>query len=312
MKKSRYLTGRDATLLPKTEPFFREKVKEAKQMPRPGEDAAPGGRRGASPKTEAKYRDALHLYTATSLSTRAISEACGITPKSFQAYLRRYYREEMLARHNIRCGKEEAPGIKLCHRSGQTPAAYMKYRKAIAACDDTRLLEYNVSQIARFFKVDATALGNQLRRHYPEILRSREQERARRGIRDNYPRGARRACEEQYAAAIELLRKPGKTIHEAAEACNVSESGLREHLLYYHRELSEERLSTREQATRHKRRGQLTGNGQLHTPTPAITEHYRKAVELYAQSAKTVQEIATETGVSANGLRNHISTWHRN
>lgn len=309
MKNNRYLTGRIASMPPSTENFIREKVKDSGK--RKDSNKKEHSHKRPDAKIEAKYREALTLYTETQLSCREICTKCGVTTGGLQAYLRRYHREKMLARYHVQCNKEEAHNIKLCHNVGQTPAAYIKYRDAIAACDDIRFIDYNISQIARLFKLNGSALGNQLRRHYPEIVRHREQEREKRGIKDGHQRGAHPWCKEQYAEAVKLLHTTEKTIPEAALACNVSASGLSEHILFYHPDLLKKRQKKREKAGRNKRKGRMTGNGRLHIPTPEMEQQYRKALELYTSSSMTLREIAAATNVTEGGLRNYLHTWHK-
>lgn len=257
-----------------------------------------------------KYRPALELYRSSDLTVKEICEMTGTSVSAFRAYLRRCHRELMFARYGIDVSRENAESARLRHTRGQTPVAHLKYRDAVAACDDIRYIEYNVSQIARLFGLDPTALGNQLRNHYPEILERREKERRRLGINDNLHRGAKAWCTEQYADAVEHLRTSDDTIRQTAELFNISYSGLREHILYYHKELVSGRLEKRENARGSRKRGALSGNGRRHEPEPESTEKYGKAVRMYQTTAKTLEEICEETGVSLSGFRHHLRTWN--
>lgn len=257
-----------------------------------------------------RYRPALELYRSSDLTVKEICEMTGTSVSAFRAYLRRCHRELMFARYGIDVSRENAESARLRHTRGQTPAAHLKYRDAVAACDDIRYIEYNVSQIARLFGLDPTALGNQLRNHYPEIMERREKERRRLGINDNLHRGAKAWCTEQYADAVEHLRTSDDTIRQTAELFNISYSGLREHILYYHKELVSGRLEKRENARGSRKRGALSGNGRRHEPEPESTEKYGKAVRMYQTTAKTLEEICEETGVSLSGFRHHLRTWN--
>ena len=257
-----------------------------------------------------KYRPALELYRSSDLTVTEICEMTGTSVSAFRADLRRCHRELMFARYGIDVSHENAESARLRHTRGQTPAAHLKYRDAVAACDDIRYIEYNVSQIARLFGLDPTALGNQLRNHYPEIMERREKERRRLGINDNLHRGAKAWCTEQYADAVEHLRTSDDTIRQTAELFNISYSGLREHILYYHKELVSGRLEKRENARGSRKRGALSGNGRRHEPEPESTEKYGKAVRMYQTTAKTLEEICEETGVSLSGFRHHLRTWN--
>ena len=222
--------------------------------------------RGIRPETEEKYRQAIELYRSTRLSCAEICRISKVTVSGFQRYLSLYHRHLLLARYDITCDKEEASRIKLSQLRGQLPATRAKYKDAIEACGSLDYIEYNVSQIARRFGLNGTDLGRQLRTHYPGIIEWREKVRKRLGLNDNLPRGTRKVCKEQYAEAVKLLRADRYiTVQEAAERCNVSYSGLEQHLIFYHKELVENRIKIRERAVRQQRKGKITGRGTLHT-----------------------------------------------
>ena len=89
------------------------------------------------PETEAKYRPAYELYTATDLSIAEICRQCGISISGFSRYIGIYHRHLMLERNGIRCSPEEAADIKMNQRRGQRPETHAKYKEAIAACDSS-------------------------------------------------------------------------------------------------------------------------------------------------------------------------------
>lgn len=242
-----------------------------------------GGRRGSPrPETVARYREALALYASGGMTAARICKQCGVPETGFRSYLHKYHRDLLLARHGISAPTiPDAAHMRLRGRRGQTPAARAKYRDAIAACDSMDYLEYNVSQIARCFGVTPTGLANQLRAHYPDILERREAERRRRGLADNQQRGVRPWCYERYAGAVELLRTKELTLSEVAERCGVSVGGLRQHVLFYHKDLVEQRSDLRECGKSNKRKGHVTGTGRRHEPMPESRERYREAVQLY-------------------------------
>lgn len=266
---------------------------------------------GPRPETVARYREALERYATTDESATQICQRCGVPLRGFLAYLYRQHRDLLLARHGVNSPVEQKLRTRLSGKRGQTPAAHAKYREAIAACDDEAFIELNVSQIARRFGVDPTGLGNQLRCHYPEIVERRERERRRRGLADNQHRGERAWCREQYAGAVELLQQSEMTVPEAAAACGVSESGLSQHLLYYHRELLDKRSERRESAKGCKLRGRITGNGRRHQPQPATRERYDEAVRLYRETDLTVRAIADRLGLKYRALAAYLRAWCR-
>ena len=268
--------------------------------------------RGIRPETEEKYRQAIELYRSTRLSCAEICRISKVTVSGFQRYLSLYHRHLLLARYDITCDKEEACHIKLSQLRGQLPATRAKYKDAIEACGSLDYIECNVSQIARRFGLNGTDLGRQLRTHYPGIIEWREKVRKRLGLNDNLPRGTRKMCKEQYAEAVKLLRADRYiTVQEAAERCNVSYSGLEQHLIFYHKELVENRIKIRERAVRQQRKGKITGRGTLHAPTSETITKYAEALQLYRTTPMSARKIAKQTGVSVRGFYDYLQTWHK-
>lgn len=267
--------------------------------------------RGCKPETEAKYRPALELFATTDLSYVEICKRCGVSVSGFSRYICTYHRHLMLKRNGIKCTPEEALGIKVKQMRGQHPRTHAKYKEAIAACDSMEYIECNVSEIAREFGLVGTDLANQLRKHYPDVLEFRERTRQQLGINDNLPRGMRPWCREQYAEAVELLRSNRYiTVQEAADRCNVSYSGLEQHLIFYHKELVENRIKIREGAVRQQRKGQITGRGTPHAPSTETIERYAEALELFRTTPLSARKIAKQTGVSLKGFYEYLRTWH--
>ena len=263
------------------------------------------------PETEARYRPALELYAASRLSCVEICRRCGVSLNGFSRYVSTYHRHLMLERNGIKCSREEADGIKIDPRRGQHPDIHARYREAIAACDSMDYIECNVSQIAREFGLDGTNLANQLRRHYPGVLEFREQARQRLGVADNMPRGMRPWCGEQYAEAVDILRADRYvTVQDVAERCYVSYTGLEQHLIFYHKELVENRIKIRKQAVKQRRKGKITGLGTLHAPMPATVAKYAEALHLYGTTPMSARKIAQQTGVSVKGFYEYLHTWH--
>lgn len=268
--------------------------------------------KGCRPETEAKYRTARELYASTNLSMAEISRQCAVSLMGFSRYINTYYRHLMLERNGIKCSPEDARGIKMNQRRGQRLGSREKYGKAIAACDSMEYIEYNVSQIAREFGLSGTDLGRQLRTHYPEILESRERTRQRLGLNDGLPRGTRPWCREQYAGAVELLCADRYiTVQEAAERCNVSYTGLEQHLIFDHKELVDNRIEIRERAVGKQRKGEITGSGTLHVPSPETVAKYADALHLYRTTPMSARKIAKKTGVPVKGFYGYLQTWHK-
>lgn len=267
-------------------------------------------KKGPKPETEAKYREALELYRTTDMTVEAICARTKSSVRGFRSYIHRFHRDLLLARHNLKASPEEASEIRLNKGVGQRASTHAKYREAIEACDSMEYIEFNVSEIARMFHLSPSALANQLRSHYPDIQERRERERSRSGIYDNHHRGVTPGTERQYAEATEHLRESEDTIRQTAELYGVSYSGLREHLLYYHKDLILRRADRRKKAVHDKRPGEINGGGGRHAPSPESVDKYSEAVLLYSTTALTYNEVAEATGVTPQGLRYHLRMWH--
>lgn len=261
---------------------------------------------GGSPRpvTEGKYCEAVELYGSTALSVRAICVQCGVSYAGFRSYLYKYRRGLLLARHGVTGSSARIADVRLRGPRGQTAAARAKY-------GDAKYVAYNVSQIARLFGLNPTGLSNQLRAHCPGLLEGRESERRRLGLADNQQRGVRPWCREQYAGAVELLRTTEMTVPEVAERCGVSFTGLRQHMLFYHKDLIGTRIELRERGKSQKRKGHVTGSGRRHEPTPESRERYREAVRLYRDTSMTIKEIARRLGLNPFSFTNYLQTWYR-
>lgn len=260
-----------------------------------------------------KYEKAVAIYADTDMPMKDIAKECGVTVGGLGSYLRRYWRELVLRRHQIHADGKKAEDIKIMEAGKQSIHAHAKYKDAVAACDSLEYIDLNVSQIARKFGTDGTALANFMRIHYPETLVWREKVRRRLGINDNIWHGARPECTKQYAEAVEMYRDTEMTMMEVAAACNVSPSGFSQHLRFYHKEILEQKKQIREtaKAKRQQVLGELTGNGRVYRPSPATEQRYAQALELYRNTTLTMKEIVRRTGVPAEGFRFYLHKWHK-
>lgn len=260
-----------------------------------------------------KYEKAVALYADTDMPMKDIAKECGVTVGGLGSYLRRYWRELVLRRHQIHADGKKAEDIKIMEAGKQSIHAHAKYKDAVAACDSLEYIDLNVSQVARKFGTDGTALANFMRIHYPETLVWREKVRQRLGINDNIRHGARPECMKQYAEAVELYRNTGMTMAEVAEACKVSLSGFGQHLRFYHKEILEQKKQMRKtaKAERNQIFGEMTGNGRIYRPSPATKQRYAQALELYRNTTLTMKEIVRRTGVPAEGFRFYLHKWHK-
>lgn len=261
---------------------------------------------------ERKYADAIALYAASDLSLRQVAEACGVTARGLSAYIGRHHRPLLFARYGLDAGNPLVDSIKVKPPKGQSLKTHLKYKEAIEACGDMAYIEYNVSQVARLFNLDGTALASQLRVYYPDVIPNRERLRQRLGIADNIHRGPRPASLDAYDAALSLYRDTDMTLPEVAERCEVSAGGLCQFMRFYHKDILAHKASRRSSApgkSAPARAGRLSGNGRLYGPKSETVKFYAEALEMYRTTSKTVKEIAAETGVPFEGFKWYLRQW---
>lgn len=264
-------------------------------------------------KLHQKYADAVELYAGSSMPVKDIATKCGVGRKALSAYLQRYWRELMLRRYGIECHGDGAESIKVISAGKQSRTAHEKYKYAVAACDMMEYIDLNMSQIARKFGLNGTALSNFMRVHYSDILECREKLRRELGISGSKRRSAKERCANIYAEAVRLYGETDMTIGEIALRCEVSESGLQQHLRFYHRDLLARKREMRRNAAEKvkKDKGDMTGNGRRHEPSQKIVAKYAAALDMYRNTPMTMKAIAERTGVSREGLRSYLNKWYR-
>lgn len=270
----------------------------------------PAGKRKAA--AEKKYVAAVQLYAATNLTIKEIAKLCKVTAAGLSAHISKYHRPLLFARYGLEL--ESYDKIKVKPSRGQSLKSYKKYKNAIEACSDLAYIEYNVSQVGRFFEVDGRALASQLRVHYPGVIEWREEIRRRLGIADNVHRGARNTSKDEYSKALEIYRDTDMTIQEVAECCNVSYSGLTRFLRFYHKDIIKSKYKRRKDAKKEiglRKPGALAANGNTYGPKQETIAKYARALELYSDTCMTIAEIAKATNVSEPGFRGYIHQWHR-
>lgn len=260
-------------------------------------------------KADEKYSEALKLYATTDMTIKQISLMCGVTRSGFANYIQRCHRDLMYRRHGL---VTAAPANKMWNAKGQTPGTHKKYRDAILACDSVEYIDLNVSQIARKFNLEPTGLSNQLKTHFPEIIQRREEERRRRGIADNLHRGARPSAVVAYSEAVRLLAATDMTIEEVADLCDVSFTGLRQHLLLYHKDLVAARENKRIEGKKLPKVGKICGNGSIRKASDEDYRKFAEAVRLYRSTSLTMKDICAATGNNLQAFRNHMRVWHKN
>lgn len=260
-----------------------------------------------------QYEKAVGLYADTDMTIKDIAKECGVSAGGLGCYLRRYWRELVLCRHQIHMDGKEANEVKIIEVGKQNINAHAKYKDAVSACDSLNYIDLNISQIARKFGIDGTALANFMRIHYAEVLVWREKVRRGLGINDNIWHGARPKCTKQYAEAVDLYRDTDMTIPEVAKACKVSVSGFSQHLRFYHKEILKKKRKQRKEAItrQQKKLGELTGNGRIYKPSAVTEQKYAAALALYRDTEMTMKEIAEQTGVAASGFRFYLHKWYK-
>lgn len=258
-----------------------------------------------------KYEEAVEMYADSKLPLCKIAVKCNVSLGGLRSYLRRYWRELILRRRGISYEGKDPKDIKIVSSGQPSIVSKAKYAEAVEACKSLEYIDLNVSQVARKFNVNGTALANYMRLHYEEIPIWRENVRRMLGIGDNVHRGVRPECEEQYVLAVEMYKSTDKTIPEIAEICQVSIGGLSQHMRFYHKEVIRKRKAERKAAKKNRIIGKICGNGQIHCPQQKTVEKYREALELYKNSNLIIKEIVRKTGVPLEGFRNYLRVWHR-
>ncbi|MCM1139359.1 MAG: hypothetical protein NC453_12385 [Muribaculum sp.] len=266
------------------------------------------------PAAERKYAEAVAMYANTDLTIRRVAEKCGVTAAGLSTHIGKHHRELLFARYGLDAKDYDLHKVKVKPPKGQSLITHLKYKDAIEACGDVAYIEYNVSQVARLFNLDGTALASQLRVHYPDIIPNREKLRKRLGIADNTHRGPRQWSADTYAEALEMYRDTDMTIPEVAEACNVSKSGFCQFMRFYHKDIIAQKSARRKAAKKRvgvRKPGDLAGNGSLYGPKPETVALYAPALELYRNTPMTITEIAEKTGVPEAGFMGYLHQWHR-
>ncbi|MDE6077380.1 MAG: hypothetical protein K2G29_06565, partial [Muribaculaceae bacterium] len=167
---------------------------------------------------------------------------------------------------------------------GQSLLTKLKYKDAVAACADAEFIEFNVSEIARTFNLDPTALASQLKYHFPQILENRDKIRSQLGLAHNRHRGARQESIETYSHALTLYRDTDLTLVQVAERCNVSSGGFGQYLRFYHKDLitakAKRRASLRSQTS-------TPASTQTSNPTSTLTQISNPTSNLTQSSTPT-------------------------
>lgn len=200
-------------------------------------------------------------------------------------------------------------------RYGQHPETETIYHDAILACQSIDNLELTVADIARKYNLKPECLRNQLKRHFPEIYARREQMRDMLGLSRPGNRGLKKATVEKYADAIQMLRNTSLTVKEVANRCNVSYSGLQQHLLCYHKDIAESRLLYRADALLQTVPsdtliGSPSAIGGVRKPRPDTVEMFAPAVKFYQETNLSVPQIAARCGLNRHALESYLKRWY--
>lgn len=259
-----------------------------------------------------KYAAAVELYASSSLSIREIAEETGLTPKALSRYMSTHHRPLLYNRYGMAVPADDSP-VRIKSPRGQSRATHLKYKDAIEASGDIAYVEFNISQIARMFGVTPTGLLSQLRVHYPDVIRTREALRQRLGISDGLHRGALPSSKSAYEGAVAIYRDTDLTIREVADRFGLSRSGFGQYMRFYHHEAIAAKAKRREAGREYHsgRSGALAGNGQLYGPRRQTDALYARALSIYSDGRKTIEEVVRETGVPPVGFRHYLDKWRR-
>ena len=197
-------------------------------------------------------------------------------------------------------------------RYGQRSETRDRYAEAIQACGQIGYIDMTITEIARMFGHNPECLRSQLKLHFPEIMQMRDRIRVALGLSKQRKPGMSDKTMAKYAPAVELLRTTTLTIREVAERCGVGALSLQKFVMFYHRDLAEQRLALRVNALdRRKAFGGISGTGRPIKPRKATEELYAEALELYRTTDRTVTDIALECGVDPHNFHCYLQRWCR-
>ena len=205
---------------------------------------------------------------------------------------------------------DERVGQYLGGRYGMKGDTQQRYGAAVRDFESIRLLEQTSADIARNHGLGPEAFCNHLKRHHMEVLQLREELRFKLGITKKRKGGATATLSQKYAPAVRLLRETDVTIREAAERTGVGLSALQHYIIYYQKDLAEERLKRRlSRLDKPCRPGELNASGNISKPRDTA-EYYAEAVELYRTTDLTVKDIAARCRLVPHNLERHLQRWH--
>jgi len=91
-------------------------------------------------------------------------------------------------------------------------------------------------------------------------------------------------------------------VPEVADSCGLSYTGLEQHLLFYHKDLVKRRIRIRKKALRRQRKGEITGRGTVHAPSPELVEKYAEAVPSVCHDTHVGRTDSREDGSVEEGI----------
>ena len=256
-----------------------------------------------------KYAEAYKLYCNTELSGKEIARQCKVSVSGFRRYIQVYHRDTMYKRYHINASDLKSEHFK--NSGNQGYIAHKKYQQAILKCKDLQFIELSISAIARKYNLNPDGLWNQLRSHFPDILEWREKEQTIRGISTYRQVSHMKESTKNYQKAVQLLKENDMTIKEAAEKMHLSFTGLRQHLLFYHKDLVKSRQKKRKSHIGQKHLGKRSGNNTIHMPSEETICKYAAALQLYQTTSLTIKAICQSTDVPCGGFCYYLQTWHR-
>lgn len=255
---------------------------------------------------ERKYARAVAMYAATDLPLCRVAGECGVTVAGLSAHIARHHRDLLFRRYGLDAEQYGLHTVKVKAPKGQSLKTYIKYKDAVRACGDIAYIEFNVSQIARMFGLNATSLSSQLKVHYPDIIPCREEMRRKLGVADNVRRGPRERSALVYGDALEMYRDTDLTLPEVSEICGVSRGGLNQYMRFHHQDIVNRRAERRDAARIGRKASRSLNLPRRRSSSLRAEAKYAPAIESLRDNPRAVAVVASEFGLNPEVFRSYL------
>lgn len=257
----------------------------------------PGPR--ASVPVHEKYREALRLFVSSNLSRVEICRRCGVTYGGFTSYLQRYHSRYLESGRQRRRNAFQMARMKSSRK---------KYRRSLRLYATTDL---TYREICARTGVSVSGFGRFVRTYHRDLLARRNSFEVSRREADvlrlrRNGTGQSLRSHLKYAEAIAACgeeRYLAYNVSQIAHAFHVDANSLAGQLRTHYPEV----LRMRERERLLRGLGDNLHRGARETST----ECYSGAVELLRTGGLTIRQAAETCGVSASGLRMHLTQYHR-